>query len=105
MRQFGKWKCAPRMIGGLWLIAPEVVNAMPEDTLRAFADHGYRRSPETPPPAHRDRPCACAQEASIDLPTLTAQLEREGVRFSDSYHDLAFVPSFCNLIYLIPLLW
>lgn len=40
MRQFGKWKCAPRMIGGLWLIAPEVVNAMPEDTLRAFADHG-----------------------------------------------------------------
>ena len=72
------------------LIAPDVINTMPEATLRAFADHGDvrgRRSAST-----RAQPSATlrrAQDAGIDLAAVTAELEREGVRsFCDSYHEL-----------------
>jgi transaldolase len=71
------------------LIAPDVVNTMPEATLREFADHGEigpildadaRRAEET---------LRGVEAAGIDLTVLTAELEREGVRsFCDSYHQL-----------------
>jgi transaldolase len=69
------------------LIAPDVINTMPESTLRAFADHGD---------ASRDfglsngaETLERAAEAGIDLAAITADLEREGVRsFCDSYQEL-----------------
>lgn len=71
------------------LIAPNVVNTMPEPTLRAFADHG-----EVGPPISADagRPAEIlrgVEAVGIDLGAITAELEREGVRsFCDSYHQL-----------------
>jgi transaldolase len=71
------------------LIAPDVINTMPESTLRAFADHGD-------PTRRRDDSAATAEhvlgrtaQAGIDLDAITTELEREGVRaFCDSYLDL-----------------
>jgi transaldolase len=71
------------------LIGPDVVNTMPERTLRAFADHG--RAART---LHATDPAAeatlrRAHAAGVDLATITAELEREGVRaFCDSYREL-----------------
>ena len=70
------------------LIAPDVVNTMPEATLRAFADHGNVSPPRSDAGAAEET-LRRAEEAGIDLAAITAQLEREGVRsFCDSYHDL-----------------
>jgi transaldolase len=68
------------------LIAPDVVNTMPEATLRAFADHGrVRRTVADSTDAAEE----ILGAAGIDLAALTAQLEREGVRsFCDSYDEL-----------------
>jgi transaldolase len=70
------------------LIAPDVVNTMPEATLRAFADHGEVRAADFDPAAAQET-LSRAGEAGIDLAVLTAELERDGVRsFCDSYHEL-----------------
>jgi transaldolase len=71
------------------LIAPDVINTMPEATLRAFPDHGdVSRTGSTDAGAAEGILCR-AEEAGIHLAAITAQLEREGVRsFCDSYHDL-----------------
>ena len=71
------------------LIAPDVINTMPEATLRAFADHGQvdgtlGRDASRPRRRSRARPWP-----GIDLAAVTAELERDGVRsFCDSYRDL-----------------
>jgi transaldolase len=71
------------------LIGPDVVNTMPEKTLRAFADHGEVRRTLDADPEVAERTLAEAQAAGIDLTAITAELEREGVRsFCGSYHDL-----------------
>lgn len=71
------------------LIGPDVVNTMPEQTLRAFADHGEVARTLDADPDAAERTLADAREAGIDLAALTAELEREGVRaFCDSYHEL-----------------
>jgi transaldolase len=69
------------------LIAPDVINTMPETTLRAFADHGdASRSFGASSGADT---LSRAEEAGIDLAAITSGLEREGVRsFCDSYHVL-----------------
>jgi transaldolase len=71
------------------LIGPDVVNTMPEQTLRGFADHGeVARTVDADPEGAR-RTLADAHAAGIDLGLVTADLEREGVRsFCDSYHQL-----------------
>jgi len=70
------------------LIAPDVINTMPEPTLRAFADHGEVSAMNMDAGA-AEAVLRRAEEAGVDLPVLTAELEREGVRsFCDSYHDL-----------------
>jgi transaldolase len=70
------------------LIRTNVVNTMPEATLRAFADHG-RADHILPPAGAAQAILRRAREAGIDLDAVTAQLEREGVRsFCDSYHQL-----------------
>jgi transaldolase len=71
------------------LTAPDVINTMPEATLRAFADHGnvtHALSTVAGAACHTLRR---ARDAGIDLDAVTAQLEREGVRsFCDSYGAL-----------------
>jgi transaldolase len=71
------------------LIAPEVINTMPEATLRAFADHGnvdHTLSIDAETAAETLRR---ADGEGVDLGAITAELEREGVRsFCDSYHQL-----------------
>jgi transaldolase len=71
------------------LIAPGVVNTMPEKTLLAFADHG------DPSRTLEDHDVSMASIApgltarGIDLERIAAQLERDGVRaFEDSYERL-----------------
>jgi transaldolase len=73
------------------LIAPDVVNTMPEKTLRAFADHGdpSRAIDSDTAGAEAERILRDAADAGIDLDAITAELEREGVRsFCASYEDL-----------------
>ena len=71
------------------LIGPDVINTMPDATLRAFADHGtVSRSLDADPEA-AERTLAHAQTAGIDLAEITTELERDGVRaFCDSYDQL-----------------
>jgi transaldolase len=71
------------------LIAPGVINTMPEQTLRAFAEHGnVGHSLEADPAAARGILSAAADQGA-DLKTIAADLEREGVKaFSDSYDEL-----------------
>ncbi len=71
------------------LIGPGVINTMPEHTLRAFGDHGTAARTLDANPDAAERTLAAAAAAGIDLATVTARLEREGVRsFCDSYHQL-----------------
>lgn len=71
------------------LIAPDVVNTMPEQTLRAFADHGEVTRTLDADPTKAARTLADAAAGVIDLTSVTAELEREGVQsFCDSYHKL-----------------
>jgi transaldolase len=69
------------------LIAPGVVNTMPEATLRAFADHGDATGGfgESTGADVLSR----AEDAGVDLAAITADLERDGVRsFCASYQEL-----------------
>jgi transaldolase len=71
------------------LIGPDVVNTMPEQTLRAFADHGEVGPTLAADPAGAEQTLADAATAGIDLAAVTDELEREGVRsFCDSYREL-----------------
>jgi transaldolase len=71
------------------LIAPDVINTMPEATLRAFADHGkVGRALSVDAQAAAAR-LVRAGDVGIDLAAITTELEREGVSsFCDSYHQL-----------------
>jgi transaldolase len=71
------------------LIAPGVVNTMPEATLRAFADHGEATRTLSESTTAAGEVLRQAQDAGIDLAAITAQLEREGVEsFCASYQEL-----------------
>ena len=71
------------------LIAPEVINTMPEATLRAFADHGNVGSALSVDAEEAAETLLRADGAGVDVAAITAALERDGVRsFCDSYHEL-----------------
>jgi transaldolase len=71
------------------LIGPDVVNTMPEHTLHAFADHGKVMPTLAADPGAAEQTLAVLETAGIDLASVTAELEREGVQlFCDSYRDL-----------------
>jgi transaldolase len=71
------------------LIGSEVINTMPEQTLRAFADHGEIVRTLDAEPETAERTLTDARAAGIDLDAVTARLEREGVQsFCDAYHQL-----------------
>ena len=62
---------------------------MPEQTLRAFADHGEVARTLDGDPEGARHILAGTHAAGIDLPVVTAELEREDVRsFCDAYHRL-----------------
>jgi transaldolase len=71
------------------LIAPGVINTMPEKTLRAFGAHGEVQV-TLGPELHAARAVLAAAAAEgVDLETITRELEREGVdAFRDSYAQL-----------------
>jgi transaldolase len=71
------------------LTAPDVVNTMPEATLRAFADHGNVTHALSVVAGSAEGTLRRAHDAGIDLDAITSELEREGVRaFCDSYQTL-----------------
>ena len=71
------------------LINTDVINTMPEATLRAFADHGDATRAFDPSSTAAEETLRRAADAGIDLTAATTELEREGVRsFCDSYRDL-----------------
>jgi transaldolase len=71
------------------LIGPDVINTMPEHTLRAFADHGEVARTLDADPGAAERTLADAAAAGLDLDAATAELEREGVQaFCASYEKL-----------------
>ena len=62
---------------------------MPEQTLKAFADHGQVAPTLAADPAEAEQTLSDAAAAGIDLAAITAELEREGVEsFCDSYREL-----------------
>ena len=66
-----------------------MINTTPEQTLRAFAHHGEVARTLDADPDAAERTLADAMAAGVDLTTVTAELEREGVQsFCDSYHQL-----------------
>jgi transaldolase len=71
------------------LIAPDVINTMPEATLRAFAEHGTVGDSLSADATEAEELLRDARAAGVDLDAVTAELERAGVRsFCDSYHEL-----------------
>jgi transaldolase len=71
------------------LIAPGVINTMPEKTLMAFADHGRVGVSVSADASGSERLVAEAAAAGVDLESLGTELEREGVAaFCSSYQQL-----------------
>ncbi|MGH2865856.1 MAG: transaldolase [Solirubrobacteraceae bacterium] len=71
------------------LIGPDVINTMPEQTLRAFADHGEVTRTLDGDPTQAESTLAEVAGAGIDLGAVTAELELEGVgSFCASYRQL-----------------
>jgi transaldolase len=71
------------------LVAPEVINTMPESTLYAFADHGDASRDFADSIGASAETLRRAEHEGVELGAITSQLEREGVRaFCDSYHEL-----------------
>jgi transaldolase len=71
------------------LIAPGVINTMPLATLRAFADHGNAAPTLGPDVGDARGVLSAAAAEGVDLDTITAGLERDGVQaFCDSYAEL-----------------
>lgn len=71
------------------LAAPFTVNTMPEDTLRAFADHGEVGDMLAPDGGDCARVLASFTRAGIDIDGVAARLQNEGASsFVKSWNDL-----------------
>lgn len=71
------------------LIGPDTVNTMPEETVRAFQDHGRVALTLEQGVDEAERVLERLAEAGIDYDDVTATLEREGVeKFADSFREL-----------------
>jgi transaldolase len=71
------------------LIAPGVINTMPENTLRAFADHGNIGERLGSDVSAANTILAEAAAEGVELETISLELEREGVKsFCDAYDQL-----------------
>ena len=71
------------------LVAPGVVNTMPEKTLLAYADHGAIGFPVVDASEPAAKVMRLLTEAGVDLPDVFATLEAEGVtKFEQSWQEL-----------------
>ena len=71
------------------LIGPETVNTMPEETMRAFQDHGRVEETLTKQVDAAHKLLDDLAAAGIDYDDVVATLEQEGVqKFSDSFEEL-----------------
>ena len=71
------------------LIGPQTVNTMPEETIRAFQDHGTVELTLERDVEEAERIMAAFAEAGVDYDDVTETLEREGVeKFADSFAEL-----------------
>ena len=71
------------------LAAPNTVNTMPEDTLRAFADHGKFGGVLAADGGDCDAVLAAHATAGVDVAALAAKLQADGAKaFVASWHDL-----------------
>jgi transaldolase len=71
------------------LIGPDTVNTMPEETIRAYQDHGRPRPRLGTEVAEARELLEQLARAGVDYDDLTDTLEREGVqKFSDSFEEL-----------------
>jgi transaldolase len=71
------------------LIGPDTINTMPEETVRAFADHGTPRATLTEGLAEAHAVFDRLAAAGVDYDDVTDTLEREGVeKFEASFAEL-----------------
>jgi transaldolase len=71
------------------LIGPETVDTLPEDTIRAFQDHGRVAETLTRGVGEAQRLLEELQEAGVDYDDVVETLEREGIaRFSASFASI-----------------
>jgi transaldolase len=71
------------------LIGPKTVNTMPEETIRAFQDHGRVEPTLEQGLDEANEVFRRVAEAGVDYDDVTDTLEREGVeKFSDSFAEL-----------------
>jgi transaldolase len=71
------------------LAAPDTINTMPEETLKAFAEHGAVRDPMALDGGDAESVLARFAQAGIDLDALALQLQIEGAQsFVKSWNEL-----------------
>ncbi|MFN8160773.1 MAG: transaldolase [Solirubrobacterales bacterium] len=71
------------------LAAPFTVNTMPDETLKAFADHGRVEGALEPDGGDAEEVLAAFAEAGFDVAELAARLQEEGkAAFVDSWNEL-----------------
>jgi transaldolase len=71
------------------LIAPDTVNTMPENTLKAYADHGHPGTPVQQTYDEAAQVMKAVADAGVDLDDVFKSLEDEGIRkFADSWDEL-----------------
>jgi transaldolase len=71
------------------LIGPDTVNTMPEETIKAYQDHGSPRSRLESGLPDAEKLLEDLAQAGVDYDDLTETLEREGVeKFAESFHEL-----------------
>jgi transaldolase len=71
------------------LIGPDTVNTMPEETIRAYQDHGRPQARLQAEVAQARKLLDELARAGVDYDDLTDTLEREGVqKFTDSFEEL-----------------
>jgi transaldolase len=76
------------------LAAPLTVNTMPENTLKAFADHGELGPPISASGDDCEHVLGQFEQAGIDIDALAARLQDEGAaKFSKSWNELMAVIS------------
>jgi transaldolase len=69
--------------------APLTINTMPEDTLKAFHDHGHVGKPMPTDGGDSEATLAQFREAGVDIDALAEKLQDDGGNaFVDSWTDL-----------------
>ena len=71
------------------LAAPDTINTIPDDTLRAFADHGHVTQAMPVDGGDAEAVLGRFAQAGVDVAALAGQLQREGAQsFDESWNKL-----------------